>query len=58
MGLKVLPIPPHPKQAQHPDFLHGDPADRLIAAMALVHRAPLITADEKLHRVPGLRCVW
>ena len=28
--------------------LHGDPADRLIAATALVHQAMLCTADEKL----------
>jgi antitoxin (DNA-binding transcriptional repressor) of toxin-antitoxin stability system len=28
--------------------LHGDPADRFIAATALVHDATLITADEKL----------
>ena len=28
--------------------LHGDPADRLIAATALVHQATLCTADEKL----------
>lgn len=28
--------------------LHGDPADRFIAATALVHQATLCTADEKL----------
>ena len=28
--------------------LHGDPADRLIVATALVHNASLMTADEKL----------
>ena len=28
--------------------LHGDPADRLIAATALVYQATLCTADEKL----------
>ena len=28
--------------------LHGDPADRLIAATALVHQAILCTADDKL----------
>lgn len=32
-----------------PDF-HGDPADRLIVATALVVGTPLITADEKIHR--------
>ena len=28
--------------------LHGDPADRFIAASAIVHQATLITADERL----------
>jgi PIN domain nuclease of toxin-antitoxin system len=28
--------------------LHGDPADRFIAATAIVHRATLITADARL----------
>lgn len=27
----------------------GDPGDRLIAATAIAHQAPLITADKKLH---------
>lgn len=30
------------------DGLHGDPADRLIAASAIVHQATLVTADERL----------
>jgi PIN domain nuclease of toxin-antitoxin system len=30
--------------------LHGDPADRFIAATAIVHDATLVTADEKLLR--------
>lgn len=59
MGLTVLPITPAiAEQAQHPDFLHGDPADRLIAATAVVHQSPVITADGKLRLVPGLRCIW
>ncbi len=37
---------------------HGDPGDRLIAATAIAHQAPLITADKKLHSIPGLRCIW
>lgn len=28
--------------------LHGDPADRFIAATAIAHRATLVTADERL----------
>jgi len=37
---------------------HGDPGDRLIAATAMAHQAPLITADGKLHATAGLRCIW
>lgn len=36
----------------------GDPADRLIAATALVLDVPLITADTKLHGVPSLTKIW
>jgi PIN domain nuclease of toxin-antitoxin system len=32
------------------DGLHGDPADRFIAATAIVHDATLVTADERLLR--------
>ncbi len=35
-----------------------DPFDRIIAATALVHHAPLITADERLRSIPGLKTVW
>jgi PIN domain nuclease of toxin-antitoxin system len=30
------------------ESLHGDPADRIIAATAIAHDATLMTADEKL----------
>ncbi len=30
------------------DELHGDPADRFIVASAIVHKATLVTADERL----------
>ena len=36
----------------------GDPIDRLIAAAALVHRAPLVTADARLRGIPGLKTIW
>lgn len=40
------------------DVFPGDPADRLIAATALVLDVPLITADTKLLKVPSLTTIW
>jgi PIN domain nuclease of toxin-antitoxin system len=39
-------------------FTHKDPADRLIAATALYHKADLISADKKLRSIPKLRVIW
>lgn len=59
MALSVLPITAEIAElSQSAPFNHGDPADRLIGATALAHRAPLLTADEKLRAIPGLRCIW
>ena len=58
-GASVQPITPAIAEAsQDGRFMHGDPADRIIGATALVLNATLITADHQLQRVPGLRCVW
>jgi PIN domain nuclease of toxin-antitoxin system len=38
--------------------IHGDPADRLIAATALVHQTVLVTKDERLRDFERLRTVW
>ena len=38
--------------------IHGDPSDRMIAATAIAHQAPLITADKKLQATHGLNCIW
>ena len=59
-SIKVLPISPEiaAKSAQ-PDFCpHGDPADRIIAATALLNKAKLVTSDQKLLAVAGLNVVW
>lgn len=38
--------------------LRGDPADRLIAATALFHHAPLVTKDTRLRSFERLRTIW
>lgn len=38
--------------------MHGDPADRLIAATALELSVPLVTRDARLTGLAGLRTIW
>jgi PIN domain nuclease of toxin-antitoxin system len=40
------------------DDMHGDPADRIIAATAIVLNAPLVTADTKLRAFGMLDTLW
>ncbi len=37
---------------------HGDPADRLIVATALVEDVPLLTADQKVQDWGGVPTIW
>lgn len=59
-SIKVLPIVPEiAARSAHTDFCpHGDPADRLIAATTLLNKAKLVTSDQKLATVSGLKIVW
>jgi len=41
-----------------PEPMHGDPADRLIAATAILLGMPLVTGDEKLRANPSLQTIW
>ena len=59
LRLQMLPITPEIALLSRSDqFLHGDPADRLIGATALQLGAPLITADSKLRALPELHTIW
>lgn len=60
LSLTVLPITPEIAflSQQEDFFLHKDPADRLIAATAIHHNAPLITADKKLRELKPLNVIW
>lgn len=58
--LQVLPITPEIayQAACHADFTHGDPADRIIAATALHHKAILLTCDSRLREIKSLKTAW
>jgi PIN domain nuclease of toxin-antitoxin system len=57
--VRVLPITAEiAVLAQSDAFSHGDPADRLIAATARLHRAPLITSDARLRRLKEVTTIW
>ncbi|WKJ92111.1 type II toxin-antitoxin system VapC family toxin [Methylomonas montana] len=59
LGLNILQLTPSiAALAESGIVTHGNPGDRLIAATAIAHQAPLITADEKLRANPGLQCIW
>lgn len=59
LRLTVLSITPEIAAPSQSDlFPHKDPADRLIAATAIVNHASLISADDNLHGLPGLRVIW
>lgn len=46
------------RAAQFGDAFPGDPADRLIAATALIRAIPLVTYDEKLRGTEYLSTIW
>ncbi|MEA3240964.1 MAG: type II toxin-antitoxin system VapC family toxin [Pseudomonadota bacterium] len=59
LSLIALPITPEIASLSQRDFFnHKDPADRLIAATAICHNVPLISADRKLKNIESLMVVW
>ena len=57
-SVSVLPITVEIAALSATIDLRADPADRVIAATASVHRAPLVTADKLLRAVKSLKTVW
>lgn len=58
--IRLLPVTPEIGVASStlgPDF-HGDPADRLIAAATLLHKAKLVTKDRRLRDATQIPTVW
>lgn len=57
--LNVLPVTPTIAALSASSSVpRGDTADRLIAATAISHGAPLITKDERLIGIPDLPTIW
>ena len=46
------------RAGQFGEAFPGDPADRMIAATALLRRAALVTQDEKLRKIEYLNTIW
>ena len=46
------------RAGQFGEAFPGDPADRMIAATALLRGVPLVTHDEKLRGIEYLKTIW
>ena len=58
-SIQVLTITPEiAVLSQSEAFVHGDPADRLIAATTLSFRASLVTSDERLRALKDVATIW
>jgi PIN domain nuclease of toxin-antitoxin system len=59
-ALQILSITPEIAALSCSDSIynHSDPADRLIAATALHHRATVVTCDQRLREIPRLVTAW
>jgi PIN domain nuclease of toxin-antitoxin system len=55
--MRLLPITPEIAALSATLPIHGDPADRMIAATAIVQDCRLATVDDLLLKIPGLKTV-
>ncbi len=58
-GVEVLELSPEiaVRSTRLARSFHGDPADQLIVATAMVHGCPLVTRDERIARFAGVRTI-
>lgn len=58
-GVRVLPITPEiALESTRIDLSQADPADRLIAATAVLYGAELVTIDERMRSSPSVTTLW
>jgi PIN domain nuclease of toxin-antitoxin system len=59
-GVELLALSPAVavKAATLGDDFHGDPADRLIVATAILHSAKLVTKDQRIRTCKAVSSVW
>ena len=59
-NLDLLPLTPAVavRAATLGDRFHGDPADRLIVATAILYSARLVTKDDRIRAWPAAPSVW
>jgi len=56
--IRILPITVAVATSTTRLQMHGDPADRLIVASALVHHCALVTRDENIQNAKIVRTIW
>lgn len=39
-------------------FIHRDPFDRILVALALTHSLPILTSDRTIPKYPGIKTYW
>jgi len=59
-NVQLLPLTPEIAvlSTRLPKGFHGDPSDRLIVSSSIVHKAPLVSKDNKIQQCNYLQVIW
>ncbi len=59
-GVEVVPLTAEiaVRSTRLSQGFHGDPADQLVVATAVVLGAPVVTRDERIQSYSGVRTIW